>query len=216
MARAVDWDGFETKFVKIVKTLDERSSSNKKQALCLCKNCGNDFVAIIANVKSLNTKNCGCVREDKLTRHGLSGSRIYQCWADMKSRCDNGKVGYEDISYCEDWKSFENFYQDMAETYEDHLTIDRIDNSGNYSKDNCRWTDATTQMLNRRKPKTNTSSIYRNVTKHTENTFSAKITYKYVTHVVGYYRTEIEAAKAVDEYIIKNNLPHKLNFNQGD
>lgn len=216
VAEAVNWDGFETEFVKVMKTLEKRTKSNKKQAECLCKSCGTVFVAVIANVKSLVTKNCGCVRRYKLTKHGMHKSRIYQCWANMKHRCNNDVCDYGRIKYSSRWELFENFYEDMKEGYSDVLTLDRIDNDGDYCKENCRWADTTTQMLNRRKPKSNTSSKYRNVTKHSNNCFSAKITYKYVTHVVGYYKTEVDAAKAVDDYIIKNNLPHKLNFNQGD
>ena len=104
----------------------------------------------------------------------------------------------------------------MLDTYEDSLTIDRIDTNGNYCLENCRWVDKTTQAVNRNKPKNATSSKYRNVTKASKNRYSARVTYNYVTYVIGYYETEDEAANAVDEYIIQNKLPHKLNFNHGD
>ena len=216
MAKAVNWDGFETEFVKIMETLEERTKSNKKQAKCLCKTCDSVFTSVIANVVSRNTKNCGCVRQRKLTTHNLHSSRIYQCWASMKYRCDNNLKYYEDVGYCERWRIFENFYEDMLDTYEDSLTIDRIDTNGNYCLENCRWVDKTTQAVNRNKPKNATSSKYRNVTKASKNRYSARVTYNYVTYVIGYYETEDEAANAVDEYIIQNKLPHKLNFNHGD
>lgn len=216
MARSVDWAGFETEYIKVISVLKERSSSNKKVGECLCKFCGNIFNAIINNVVTLTTKNCGCVRKEKLSTHNMSESRIYQCWASMKYRCEHSLINYENVGYCERWRNFENFYEDMREGYEDELTIDRIDFTLGYSKDNCRWVDKTTQVINRRKPEVNRSSEYRNVSRSSKNTYSARVTYNYVTHTVGYYESEVEAAKAVDEYIILNNLPHKLNFNHGD
>ena len=98
MAEAVNWDGFETEFVKVIKTLEKRTKSHKKQAECLCKTCNNVFVSVIANVVSRNTKNCGCVRLGKLTKHNLHNSRIYQCWASMKYRCDNNLKYYENVN----------------------------------------------------------------------------------------------------------------------
>ena len=216
LAKAVDWDGYETEHIKVLETLKERTASKKKQANCLCKHCDSVFVAIIANVVSKGTTNCGCIRYNTLTKHNLHSSRIYRCWSDMKNRCDTNKAGYENITYCDSWRSFENFYQDMLETYSEKLTLDRIDNSGNYCKENCRWADASTQMSNRRKPKRSTTSKYRNVSKCSINRYAARVTYNYVTHTIGYYENEVDAAKAVDEYVIENKLPQQLNFNQGD
>ena len=216
MAKSRDWNGFETDYVKVVETLEERTASKKKQAICLCKACNSIFTTVIANVVSSNTKNCGCVRQSKVTKHNLHNSRIYQCWSSMKYRCDNNLKYYEDVEYCDRWESFENFYEDMSETYSDNLTIDRIDSNGDYCKENCRWADKTTQVLNRNKPRSSKSSKYRNVSKCSKNRYAARVSYNYETFTVGYYETELEAAKAVDEYIILNKLPHKLNFNHGD
>lgn len=82
-------------------------------------------------------------------------TRIYQIWADMKVRCDNPDnetyiwYGAKGIKYQESWVKFENFYEDMKEGYSDELTLDRIDPSKNYSKDNCRWATKTAQARNR-------------------------------------------------------------------
>ena len=83
----------------------------------------------------------------------------------MLSRCNNSNntayeyYGERGITVCDSWNpleggSFENFLEDMGER-EVGLTLDRIDVNGNYCKENCRWADWSTQMLNRRCSKLN-------------------------------------------------------------
>lgn len=82
-------------------------------------------------------------------------STEYRIWAAMKRRCDNKNrpewpnYGGRGISYCERWAKFENFLEDMGRRPYKH-SIDRIDNDGNYSKDNCRWATTADQMNNTR------------------------------------------------------------------
>lgn len=97
-------------------------------------------------------------RPNKLpTTHGLSKSRLYSVWCNMRSRCDNPKVpcferyGARGISYDPKWNRFENFYNDMVLGFDDHLTLDRTDNKLGYSKDNCRWATIKTQNRNTRR-----------------------------------------------------------------
>lgn len=81
---------------------------------------------------------------------------IYGSWYAMKQRCKNpNNIGYKNyggrgINYEKRWEHFENFKQDMGETYQDGLRIDRIDNNKNYFKENCRWTTYKVQNNNRR------------------------------------------------------------------
>jgi hypothetical protein len=86
-----------------------------------------------------------------------SVSKFYRAWVNMKTRCTNNKVseyhryGGRGISYCEKWETFDGFIEDMLPTYEENLTLDRIDNDGNYCKENCRWTTYKEQSNNTRK-----------------------------------------------------------------
>lgn len=88
--------------------------------------------------------------------HGLSGSRIYNCWVDMKRRCYNkrnkryNQYGGRGIEVCQEWKdSFEQFYEwAMENGYDDSLTLDRIDVNSNYCPSNCRWATRKEQMRN--------------------------------------------------------------------
>lgn len=82
---------------------------------------------------------------------------LYGVWKSMKVRCYNKNresyknYGGRGITVCEEWlHSFSNFYNDMIEYYEEGLTLDRIDNNMDYSKDNCRWVDRKTQGRNQR------------------------------------------------------------------
>src|SRR5690606_4131980 len=82
-------------------------------------------------------------------------SRPFHIWCDMRRRVENENrpeykhYGGRGIKYDERWKSFELFWKDMGVTYSDKLTLDRIDVNGDYTKENCRWADWTTQMNNR-------------------------------------------------------------------
>lgn len=91
-------------------------------------------------------------------KHGMCNTRLHRIWTNMKSRCNNPKAthyehyGGNEITICEEWKNdFQAFYDwSMSHGYEEHLTIDRIDNDKGYSPDNCRWTDYRTQNRNKR------------------------------------------------------------------
>src|SRR4030065_2104064 len=90
------------------------------------------------------------------TKSGIYRSATYNSWANMKQRCNNSKHplfklwGGRGISYDKKWENFESFYNEMAGSFKKGLTLDRIDNNGNYCKDNCRWATAKQQAENTR------------------------------------------------------------------
>lgn len=134
--------------------------------LCRCE-CGNTTAVQTYSLKSGLTTSCGCVRREQLsarnTSHGQSNTRLYNIWRGMKSRCNNPNdtiykhYGAKGVSVCDEWMTdFMAFAEwSFAHGYNPDLprnlcTIDRIDPSGNYCPDNCRWVDMSTQAKNKR------------------------------------------------------------------
>lgn len=89
--------------------------------------------------------------------HGLSHTRLYGIWAGMKHRCTNEKhssyihYGGRGIAICDEWLDFLSFRSwALSNGYEDELSLDRIDNDGNYCPENCRWVSLEAQANNKR------------------------------------------------------------------
>jgi len=117
--------------------------------------CGCVMEAAIYGVKRGKPKSCGCLKIEKSTTHGYSrnNNRTYTTWHAMKARCLNKNhkfyKTYAPLGICEDWKnSFETFLSDMGDRPEGK-SLDRIDNTKGYSKENCRWATQKEQCRNR-------------------------------------------------------------------
>lgn len=139
--------------------VEEKDYDNKKVCwFCIC-DCG--FKASISQVNLTNkisTKCKSCAMKGKVSKHGKSRTSEYTTWSSMKERCYNKNnknyihYGGRGINVCDSWKkSFENFVKDMGKKPGKEYSLDRIDNNGDYNKENCRWATKKTQIKNRRK-----------------------------------------------------------------
>ncbi len=127
--------------------------------LCLCE-CGVEKVIASARLRNGGTISCGCVRLKKIgqlvIKHGLCKHPLYKKWEGIKQRCFNPNhenykhYGGRGITICERWLTFENFYNDLIGGYVPELTIERVENDGNYELSNIRWATKLEQQRNKR------------------------------------------------------------------
>lgn len=165
--------GYVFESIEVIADSGNRNKAGEILWSCKC-NCGSTFSARGFDIRRGDYQSCGCrktsLMSEALSTHGMSYTSEYKIWDGVKQRCENPKsTGWENyggrgVTMCKEWsESFETFYKDMGDKPFDTASIERVDNSLGYSKDNCIWATKSEQAFNRRKAKgctSNTKNIY--------------------------------------------------------
>lgn len=177
---------------------------------CDC-DCGGHSMVRTRDLKNGNSKSCGCAKTRSVvlrsTKHGYSRHPLYKVWANMCSRCENPKssfynrYGGRGVSVCSAWRSNPKVFIDWAlcHGWEKGLQIDRVDNNGSYTPENCRIASVQTNLHNKSIYKNNNSiHRYRGVYTGKSGKYEAVMHFNKKRFHLGSFVSPVSAAIARD------------------
>lgn len=159
----IDLSGVRIGIITVV-SYDGTRGRNRNAWLCKC-DCGKEFYALSGNLRSGRVKSCGCIKRNELikrsTKHGGSGSKLYDVWCAIKARCFNTRnkryyeYGGRGITmypaWVHDYSAFRDYILNViGEKPSEEHSLDRINNDGNYEPGNLRWATVLQQSRNSR------------------------------------------------------------------
>lgn len=181
----------------------------RRYGIYKCPECSESNIHATSDVKNGKIKRCKkCatkIIKEKNTIHGEGNkTKLWKVWSEMNQRCNNinhasySYYGGRGIKVCDEWKRVANKFIEWARAngYKDGLTIDRINNDGNYEPSNCEFKTRSEQALNRRRKK-NCMSKYEGVAWHKQSSkWRACVSGKWL----GTFLTENDAFNAVKKW----------------
>ena len=173
MGRLIDLTGKTFERLTVIGRAD--NLNGQTAWICQCS-CEDRTIKIVrgSDLKKGTVRSCGCLHNElsrkkmlalkdvaKTDGHGMTHTKLYRVWKGMRERCNYTQhksykyYGERGIKVCEHWNNeFMSFYKWAIDTgYQDGLTLDRIDNNGNYEPTNCRWVTRKEQSINKRNNK---------------------------------------------------------------
>jgi len=208
MGKFIDLTGKKIGKLIVIKRVGTRRGC---EPIWLCKcDCGNVSIVEGTGLRLKRTKSCGCSKKEyqslSLTKIKDANKRLCRIFHEMKDRCLNTKLkcyknyGGRGIKVCNEWLDKQtgiiNFYNwAIKNGYQDNLTLDRIDNNGNYEPSNCRWVTRKEQQNNRRN--------------------NRYITYKGETHTMKQWSEKLNINYSSFRGRLEDNLPKELCFYPG-
>ena len=191
MGRPIDLTGERFYRLYVIRQAPNRVYKNgetKRCWLCQC-DCGNTIVVTTQELRNGDTRSCGCLKTEltkiRLTTHGKNRTHLHNVWKAMRKRCSNVnnkdycRYGGRGIKVCDEWQndflSFERWA--INNGYIEGLTIDRVNNDGNYEPNNCRWVTHKDQCNNR----CNSICITHNNESHSLSEWADLLNIKYST-----------------------------------
>lgn len=206
----------ETNYI-FIENLDNKESKVK------CTQCKQELIIKDVYCRRSKTGTCKICRDNKhsdnIKSHGMSTNPLYKKLNGMITRCynpnskDYSRYGGRGITICDEWlNDFMSFYKWCNENgYKKELSIDRIDNDGNYEPNNCRFTNKNIQQRNSTKICKRNKTGYRGV-RIDRGRIRSQIVVNSKTIHLGYSKTLEDGAMLYDKYIDDNNLEHTKNF----
>lgn len=161
MTAPIDIVGQKFNRYTVIATTEKRTKAGKQIVLCRC-DCGNEREVVAGNLRSGMSNSCGCFKVEqtkkRLTKHGFSGTTMYWRYRQMINRCyipthkEFKNYGGRGIKVCDRWlEKVENYIEDMGFPPFKDAQVDRIDNDGGYSKDNCKWSTPSENSKNKKR-----------------------------------------------------------------
>lgn len=198
------------------------TKARRRYWLVKCLGCNKEMDVVADSIKSGNTTKCrSCAARILKTTHNGTRTKIYGVWIAIKMRCYRKSFIYyknyggRGIKVCSEWLDDFVSFRDWAldSGYKEGLTIDRINNDGDYEPSNCRFITRGENTRNGRLLTVSNKSGYRGVFFHSyHNKWCATVTYKKLKTHIGYFTNPKEAAIARDNYVKNHEIGLPLNF----